>query len=234
MTDVNVLMNSPGLWIASSIMVIVVLLQSALFLRNAWKQAPNVGLTKEQCIQSLRSAMITAIGPSFSPVIILLSLIAIIGAPTTWMRMNDIGAARTELAIANLAAGLIGGELKPGSFSIEIFTVALWAMALNNVGWMVVSFLCTHRMAKALNYLNRKYNPIWIKLMMSSAMLGLFAFLTAGQIVGRPSPYIVATIASAVSMIVISKFLKNYPKLQEPALGVSLILGMLAATISAG
>lgn len=179
----------------------------------------------------MRSAMFTAIGPSFAPVIVLLSLVAVLGTPTTWMRMNDIGAARTELAMSNLAAGVLGGELQVGVFTPEMFGAATWGMALNNVGWMLVVLLLTHRMSKAISWMNTKYNPKWIKLMMGGAMIGLFAYLTANSVVGKTSPYVIAAVAAATCMVIISKTLKKYPRLQEVALGISMIVGMASATI---
>ena len=229
--NISSLINSPGLWIACGIMVAVVVGQSLVFHISARKHAPNVGLSPDQVNRGMRSAMLTAIGPSFSPVIVMLSLIAILGAPTTWMRMNDIGAARTELAMSNLAAGALGGQLQAGAFTAEMFSAATWGMALNNMGWMIVTLLLTHRMAKALGWLNEKYDPKWIKAMMAGAMMGLFGYLLANGVVGKASPFYVAAIASGASMLLITKTLKKYPRLQELALGISMIVGMTVATV---
>ena len=64
--------------------------------------AEKLEMPRERCVAGMRSAMITAIGPAFAPVIVLLALIAVLGAPTAWMRLNDVGAARTELAMVTL------------------------------------------------------------------------------------------------------------------------------------
>ena len=44
--DLKSVMNSPGMWVASSIMVIVVLVQSALFLREGFKAADKLGMPR--------------------------------------------------------------------------------------------------------------------------------------------------------------------------------------------
>jgi hypothetical protein len=227
--DLNSIINSPGLWIASSFMVLAVLGQSILFFRAAWKESSAVGLTKEQCVRGMRSAMITAIGPSLSLVIILVSLIAVLGGPTAWMRMNDIGAGRTELGMSSIAAGLVGSELQVGKITIEGFSAAIWGMALNNMAWMLVALLLTHRMSKAVSVLNEKYDPAWIKMMMASAAIGLFGYLLCNQLVGKASPFLIAALASAGTMLTISRVLKKYPRLQEVALGVSMLVGMFVA-----
>ncbi len=84
------------------------------------KEASNLGIEKTG-IKAIRSASVTAIGPSLSPVITLLSLVAVIGAPTTWMRLCDVGAARTELGVISLTSNLSGVEVGSAAFGAEAF-----------------------------------------------------------------------------------------------------------------
>ena len=56
--DLQSVMNSPGMWIASSFMVLVVLIQSALFLREGFKAAGKIGMQRSDCIKGMRAAMI--------------------------------------------------------------------------------------------------------------------------------------------------------------------------------
>jgi hypothetical protein len=227
------LINSPGLWLASSIMVIAVVIQAYVFLRAALAEARKVGMARERYISGLRSAVITAIGPSFSPVIVLLSLIAVIGAPTAWMRLNDIGAARTELAMVSLASGLVGGEVGTASFGVEAFTYAIWGMALNNMGWILVSLICVHRMSRIVERLYAKYNPGWIRLLMSGTIIGLFAYLLSNQITAPmlKGQYgkLCAGFVAAVTMLIITRLLAKHQRMQELALGIAMLAGMLTA-----
>lgn len=227
------LINSPGMWTACSFMVIVVVGQSVLFLRQALKRAPEVGLSKEQVRSGVRSSLITAIGPSFAQVLILLSLVAVVGAPTTWMRLNDIGAGRTELAMASVAVGAVGGQLTPEAMTEKAFAAATWGMAFNNLGWMLVTVLLTHRMSQAIDRMNTKFNPKWIKLLMTGASLGLFGYMTSNTIVGKASPALVAVIASGATMVLINKTLQEHRAIQELGLGICMVIGMTAASIYA-
>lgn len=228
--DLKTVMNSPGMWIASSIMVIVVFTQSLIYLRSAFKMAEKMEMPRERCVAGMRSAMITAIGPAFAPVIVLLALIAVLGAPTAWMRLNDVGAARTELAMVTLSAKVIGVDPQSAAFNLKAYTYSLWGMALNNVGWMLVALLFTHRMGTMVTKLNQKYDPKWIKYLMSGASIGLFAFLLSGQLVNAKINNWYAAFISAASMLLISKIFKKHQRLQELALGISMIVGMLLTT----
>ena len=132
--DFQKMINSPGLWLVSSILVIISVSQAIVFMRAALKEASVVGIAKEKKAAAIRSACITAIGPSLSPVITLLSLVAVVGAPTTWMRLCDVGAARTELGVLALTSNLAGVEVGSAEFGAQAFSFGLWGMALNNLG----------------------------------------------------------------------------------------------------
>lgn len=228
--DLKIIMNSPGLWIASSFTVIAVVAQSFIFLKTAIKEAKRLGMPKGKYVSGMRSAMITSIGPSISPAIILMSLITVVGAPTTWMRLNDIGAARTELSMVALASGILGISPTSSAFGVQAFTYSIWGMALNNLGWLLVALFLTHRMSGTVDWLYSKYDPKWIKNLMFGATIGLFAYLLSSQVVSKVSikmDFLVAALISGAVMIIFSKFLKNHQRLQELALGVAMLVGML-------
>ncbi|WP_254048509.1 DUF5058 family protein [Clostridioides difficile] len=157
------MINSPGLWIVSSFLVIISVVQAIVFMKAALKEASNLGIERKGIKAAIRSASVTAIGPSLSPVITLLSLVAVIGAPTTWMRLCDVGAARTELGVISLTSNLSGVEVGSAAFGAEAFSYALWGMALNNLGWLFVVFILGHRMRGIVEKMNMKYILLGLK-----------------------------------------------------------------------
>lgn len=226
--ELKSIMNSPGLWVASSFTVMVVLIQSILFFRAGIKEAKRLEMPREKYISGLRSAMITAIGPSLASVIVLLSLLSIVGGPTTWMRLSDIGAARTEIAMISVASGILGVDPTSAEFGMKAFSFSIWGMALNDVGWILVTLLLAHRMTKAIDVLNKKYNPAWIKALMFGATLGLFSYLLNRQILGSGVNIskITAAVVAAIAMHLISIVFKDNKRLQELALGIAMLAGM--------
>ena len=229
--DFKAVINSPGMWIASSFMVIIIVLQSALFFRKALQAAKELNISRERYMSGIRSAAITSIGPSMGPVVILLALMAILGAPTTWMRMSDIGAGRTELAVAALATKVIGVDLQSPQFGLTAFAYALWGMAFNNMGWMTVSLFATCRMDAVIKKINQKYDVKWVKMLMAAAIMGLFGSILSGAVVNKSSGNVIAAAAAAASMLLISKFVvKRFPRMAELALGISMLIGMFVAT----
>ena len=225
------IINSPGLWIVSSFLVIISVSQAVVFLRAALKEAASLGVDKEKRAAAIRSACITAIGPSLSPVIMLLSLVAVIGAPTTWMRLCDVGAARTELGVVSLTSTLAGVEVGSEAFGMQAFSYGLWGMALNNLGWLAVVFFLAHRMGGVVDSLYAKYDPKWIKLLMAGATVGLFSYLLGNQIYTLKAVKLVPAAIAAGCMIIMITVFKKHQRLQEIALGVSMLIGMFLTEI---
>ena len=98
-----------------------------------------------------------------------------------------------------------------------------------------MSLLTTSRMASIIKTVNKKYDPQYVKVLMGSTVVGLFAALVAPAVVNSKMAIhkgnLIAAVASVISMLVISKVIARYiPKMQELSLGISMIIGMLAAT----
>ena len=58
------MINSPGLWITSGVMVIASVLQAFIFFRTSLKEAKELGIERQKYRAGIRSAVITSIGPS--------------------------------------------------------------------------------------------------------------------------------------------------------------------------
>lgn len=233
--ELKSIMNSPALWISSIPMVVIIVLQSVLFLKKALQTAEELNMSRDRYMAGMRSAAITSIGPSLGPVIVLVALITLIGAPSTWLSLCNIGAARTEMAVAAMGARAAGVDLQSANFGLLAFSYALWAIALNNSGWMVMSLFTTSRMSSIIKTVNRRYDPKWIKVLMGSTVIALFASLLAPTVINSKMVInkgnLIAAVVSALTMVLISKVIARYiPKLQELSLGISMLVGMLAAT----
>jgi hypothetical protein len=229
--DFQTIINNTGMWIASSFMVIAILVQSAIFLKIALKEASNLGIARERTNRAIRSAFITSIGPSVAPVIVLLALIPVLGAPTTWMRMCDIGAPSTELAMSALASQVAGVDIRSTAFGIKAFSYSLWGMALNNLGWLLFVLLFNNRMNQAIILMNKNTSEIMAKHVMTGALFGLMSYLLVSQVYVKNIirlDYVIVAIVSGIAMFLISLIGKRYPIINEPALGLAMVVGLIA------
>lgn len=223
----NEIMNSYGMWIACSFMMLVLIIQSVLFVKASLKESKNLGMDQQKIKEGIRSAMVTSIGPTVAQIVILMSLIAVVGAPNAWMRINDVGAGRSEIAQVSIGASVFGVEPGAAGYGVEAFSYSLWAMALNNVGWMIMALLCAGKMGIMVEKLNTKYDPKWIKLLMKGSVLGVFGYLLTSNIIGKPNYYILAAVISAIVMLALGKLFGKNQRIQEISLGIAMLCGML-------
>lgn len=239
--ELEKIMNSPGMWFMSSIIIIIIISLSFFYFRIGIKRANEIGISKDRYIPAIRSAAITSLGPSISPIIVLITVITIVGAPTAWMRLNEVGAARTELAMVTMSCGLLGIDPSSAEFGVEAFSYSIWGMALNDMGWFVVAFLMTHRMGNTVDFLYEKYDKKWINMLMMGATFGVTGYLLSNQIVSKflvadasfflRCQGLIPAVVSAITMLTIYKFFGKHQRLQELALGIAMLVGMFSAQV---
>lgn len=239
--ELEKIMNSPGMWFMSSIIIIIIISLSFFYFRIGIKRANEIGISKDRYIPAIRSAAITSLGPSISPIIVLITVITIVGAPTAWMRLNEVGAARTELAMVTMSCGLLGIDPSSAEFGVEAFSYSIWGMALNDMGWFVVAFLMTHRMGNTVDFLYEKYDKKWINMLMMGATFGVTGYLLSNQIVSKflvadasfflRCQGLIPAVISAITMLTIYKFFGKHQRLQELALGIAMLVGMFSAQV---
>lgn len=221
------IINGYGMWVACAVMVLVTLIQSSWFFAVGLKRAKELQIPMKDIKSAVRASSITVIGPTLATVIALFSLIVVVGAPMGWMRVNDIGAARTEVAAVTMVQSLVPA----GVSDLTKFTYAAWAMALNNMGWMLVALVFTPQMEKILDKMKSKFDARMIVYLMEGAGMGLFAYLLGSGVVGKASPAWISAAVSIITMVLISKYAGKSRILTELSFGIAMIAGMAAATV---
>ncbi len=225
------IVNEPGLWVVAIAMVSIVFLQAILFARQAFHAASRIGMDRAKCIQGLRAGMITAIGPSLAIVVVMIGMMAVVGAPMTWMRLSIIGAAPTELTAATLGAKAIGVEFGSPQYDLRAFVHSNWGMALNDFGWLFLCALFTHR----LETIRQKVgggDMKWLAVLTGSAAIGCFAYLMSGNLLAG-GPKMVGVIAGGICMWIYLSIARKFKGLKEYTLGLAMITGMMIAALFA-
>ena len=213
------------MWLACGVMVFIVIAQSVVYLRSAIREADRLGIDAKRRHGAIRSACITSLGPSLSPVIIALSMITIIGAPNTWLYLNNVGAARTELATAAIGAEFAGVFELGDNIGMSALSCAMWACALNGVGWMIVVFFLNHRMQRISDALYAKFDRALVSALMGAAVTSLFCYLLGNQLVSGSWRHYLAAAISGGCMLLLGYICKGHGVLQEISLGVSMLAG---------
>lgn len=218
--------NSTWLWVAATPVVLVVLIQAGLFLRRAWKDGKEMGLSDDQLKSGFRAGVISAIGPSVAILAGMLALIASVGGPVAWMRLSVIGSVVFELPAAEFGLAQFGYSLGDDGITETAYATAVWSMTLGATGWLLVSAFATPHMEKVRQKIGGGKDKL-IPVISSAAMLGAFAYLLTGELItGTPE-----TGAVAVGGLVMLGLLhiadeRDIQWLREWALGSAMIVGL--------
>lgn len=224
--------NSTGAWITASFIVMLVIVQAILYVKHAYKTAEKINMKKEVCNKALRVGMITSIGPVIAIFIIMVGLMAVIGGPMAWMRLSIIGAAPTELTAAQVGAEAAGVEFGGPDYDLYALSVSWWTMAINGVGWLLLVGLFASR----LEILREKIsgNDItWLGILTGAATLGVFGYLTSGDIV-KGGGNLISVVVGAIVMVALGFAIDKYERLKvlkEYSLGIAMLFGVIIAMI---
>ncbi|MDD3708594.1 MAG: DUF5058 family protein, partial [Aminobacterium sp.] len=135
--------NGWGVWAIAIAIVVIVLIQSLLYIRLSFKTADQIGFPREKCVQGLRAGAISAIGPSIAVFIVMVGMMSVVGGPITWLRLSIIGAAPTELTAATVGAEALGVKFGSADYDIQALATSWWTMTINGTGWLLVTALFT-------------------------------------------------------------------------------------------
>lgn len=221
--------NSRWLWLSTVPVVAVVMLQAAIFLRRAWKDGKEMGLSEEKLKTGFKTGMISAIGPSVAVLAGMLALIATVGGPVAWMRLTVIGSIAFELPAAELGLSQFGYSLGDEGISETAYATAVWAMTLGGTGWLLVSAFGTRHMEKVRSKISNG-NEKLIPVISAAAMLGAFAYFLSGEVTtGTPETGAVAVGGLAMLALLHVADSRDVQWIREWALGVAMFVGLVAA-----
>ncbi len=229
--EVAKIANSPGFWLVCIPMVLIMLFQSYVFMKKAWKSGLEMGMSKEQMMRGLRSGAITSIAPAFSILIALVGLIAIVGSALAWLRLSVIGAIMFEGFAAQTALTAMGTAVGDPGYTPAAFANCVWVMALGSCGWILVTGLFTHKLEWVRMKAVRGKAEL-LPIFTICAILGAFSYQVAKHAV-TVSRSSIAVAVGALCIILLNYLADKMNKkwIKEWSLGFAMIAGMFAATI---
>ncbi|NLL36205.1 MAG: DUF5058 family protein [Fretibacterium sp.] len=221
--------NSFWLWIAAGLAVGVVLVQAFLFARKSYSTGLEIGLTKTQMNDAIKSSFITAIGPSFVVLSALIALLVSVGGPMAWMRLSFIGSAMFEMMAVSFGTQAVGVTIGTDPMTEVAFANAVWTMTLGSIGWIIFATLTADKMEKVQQKFAGSDKGL-LGIISASAILAAFGSNSASHLLAL-NKNTVSCIAGGVIMLVLSPLAdkRDIKWLKEWALFFALMGGMLVA-----
>ena len=189
--------NSPVMWAACTPAIVLVLVQAAMFTKKAMKDGKRMGITDEQFKTAISASFTASIGPSIVILIGMVSLLASVGGPLSWMRLAYIGSVTFELGAADKAATAAGAQLGTSSMTAEVFACCAWVMCICCLGWIIVSAIFTDKM-DVLRAKASGGSPEKLAIISAGGTMGAFSYMTFD----RAFPLNVQTYAAVIGFVV--------------------------------
>ncbi|MCH4206747.1 MAG: DUF5058 family protein [Solobacterium sp.] len=208
MNDALQLANSPIMWFFALLIVGAAITEAVLIFNLARKYIHQTNLlTREETMTCLKTGGVVSVGPALSIFVIALSMISMLGAPFTLMRIGMIGSASTELTAAGIGAEAAGVSLGMEPLTGTAFTAALWTCAFMSCGYLIFVPLVTRGIGKALNRVivpaeGKKQS--WLAWGLS-ALLPFLIFVALSYIqVSKSMIHLISLLIAAVLMILLN------------------------------
>ena len=229
--------NSNILFILAGLTVLVVVLQSVLFINKAMKRAKEMGIEKEVIKKTITNSAIFSVIPSLPIIVMLLALSIPLGRYFPWLRLSVVGSAVYEGMGANVAAqsqGLV--DISDPGLTPEIFFTIMFVMTIGIIWGIVFNIIFMKKMDTMSKQAKAGGNP-FIPIFSGALFCGLLATLSAPYIANTNNPTaIISFVSAALSVLGLNKISKstNVKIISEFSLPVALIIGMVAAIIAQG
>lgn len=223
-------------WVFAVLLIGMVLVQAALFLRLALRMNKKTGVvSKEELSLAYKTGAVSAIGPAFSSLSIALSLIVMVGSGVAFMRCGVIGAPAWELFMAKISSQAAGVEFGSSDFTESIFVLCLFGMTFASAPYFLTTIFALKPLDKAVLKGEAKEKKVskrsFIPYLGCSAMAGLLGYADVDYLRSVPSGVAFAVAAAVMVIItIIAKKIKN-KTLGSFAMAIAMLVAMFVGQL---
>ncbi len=238
MQDYLQVANSNIVFLLCAIVILVVFLQAAIFVRKAWKRGLELDMNSADLKKAVYNSAALSMVPSLPIIVMMLALSVPLGKYFPWLRLSIVGSAVYEGTAANVAAQALGlQDISDPGMSSEIFVIIMLVMTIGII-WGIV-----------FNIFFMKRLDTFMKSSKSAAVGGGFMSVFSGalfiaMLITLSTPYavniqntngMVAFFSSAIAALICNWAAKKFNRstLSDFSLPISLIVGMVAVIIFA-
>ncbi len=233
MNDYMEIANSPQMWIACALPIIVIAFQAVLFVKRGLTTAKKIGITDTQIRHAVRNSAVTSIGPSVVVAVGTLALVMALGTPFSWLRNTFIGAIQYELTSATFGAQFAGTDLQ--HMTPIAFANAVWVTTICSMGWVIVTTVFSKRFDK-INQLISGGSQKMVSVIALGASQACFGYMCVDKVIKTTMfetfnvDGLCCVVGFAVMVIITKMSAKTGVKwLKEWALTIGMFIGMLVS-----
>lgn len=239
MDEVTKVANGPVMWGIALLTVGVVIVQAALIYCLTKQHVKKEGtMSTEEIKTALKTGGVVSIGPAISVFVLALSMISLLGAPATLMRIGIIGSAITEMTAASMGALVCGVTLGSEELTMSAFGTAMLACAIMSCGYLILIPLISRGLGKPLQRIfsaGEDGKKSKLSFFFSSVFPVLFFLVLAGTQVAQGLDRLAVLIVGALIMFGLNRIaqVRNIKWLKEWSMGIAVLAAMACGPLFA-
>lgn len=232
--------NSPVMFFLTATVIIVVVLQSIIFVRKAHKRGRELEMSDDSLKRAMTNSAILSIVPSLPIIVMMLALSVPLGKYFPWLRLSIVGSAVYEGMAANVAAQSQGlRDISDPGLTPEIFGIIMFVMTIGIIWGIVFNILFMKRIDRASK--NARMRAAaggkaggFVTIFSAALFAGMLTVLSVPYVANAQNvPAIIAFVVAGLSVLICNKLAKTYSNklLSDFSLPIALIAGMGAVIL---
>jgi len=223
--------NSNLLFFICLIPIVIVIIQSIMFLRLSRKEAKNLNIPDETIKKVIANSAIFSIVPSLPILITLAILMPVLGKFIPWLRLSVIGSAMYESMAADMTIKSFGlGGLGAAELTPTVFVGIIWVMTLAILVSPVLNVVLLKSYDSKLKSFRKSGG--FMAAAVGSLFIGMLAIMGVPTLFNFKNPVgIGVSVISGIVIILFDRIAKatGNKVLSEFSFPLSMVIGMVSA-----
>lgn len=227
------IVNHPMLWAITVLMISILFLFAAYYIKISVKAAKKLSVTDAQIKAAVKASVTTSIGPSIAIMFGMIALLILVGAPTALMRLSVVGAVSYETMSGAIAAETFNTTFSVENITPQIFQATLFVMAVGCIAYMIIISVFCKSFGTLQEKMARSAGVENAKKVSAAAILGCYAYLVSSYAVALNKNTVAMVVGCAV-MYILQRYNRTAQKkwIREWSVLIAMITGMLTAVFA--
>ena len=164
-------LNSPVIYVAVAVVLLVVIAQSVFFLVKAYKRGIELGMERSVLNATIKRSALFTIAPAIAIFMGVVSLVNMLGVALPWLRLSIIGAVTYELPAAKQAMETMGIDT---IVNAKQYVTVAFVMTFGIAASLILAPITCRKITSGMLKVKDK-DKKWMDLLMTGMFVGMLA-----------------------------------------------------------
>lgn len=232
-SETSAVANSFLMLVLCFIPILIITIQAIVFLIRAWREAGNMGISKQVRKKVITNSAIFSLIPSLPIIIIMAVLMPALGKYLPWLRLSVIGSAMYENMAADIAVKSFGlSGIADSGLTPSIFVSVAWVMTLGVIMYPLANILFLKKYDSGIKKAQAKGS--FIEKAIPAMFIGIMALYVGPYLVAFDNILIITTVITSGAFVFLFEYIGKRSKakwLKEFSFPLAMLTGMISAAL---